>query len=150
MTTRIQFNLRFALLAVALLAILLAYFVEHEQVLESTTIKTDDGNYFLKVTTAKHSTFFTSRLTVNAHIGLSSGERYLCGYYSRIGAPYTDSETPVSLRDDSDHLPHWIRHPDLPSAIYARYWLTEDAMMEIGVLPTKGGHTALGGRVPTG
>ena len=124
------------------MSLALASVVEHEKELGAVTITTDDGRYLLNVRNVEHSSLFRSRLTVEAQIRLSS-ERYLCGYVSKIGRPSTNSDTIVSLESDSKHLPRWIRHPNLPNAIYARYWLTEDDIMEIGVLPTKAGYQAL-------
>ena len=147
---RIQFNIRFVLVAVALVAIVLAMFVEREQLLDSVTIKTEDGAYFVQVSRVKHSTLIRSRLTVKGYIGRTSDQQYLCGHTSKIGPPYTSSGTPVSLDDDSEFLPRWIPHASLPNAIYARYWITESESMEVGVLPTKNGYIALGGRCPLG
>ena len=146
LSIRAKFNLRFALIAVGLLSLLLAVLIEREEELGSASITTEDGRYILDVRTVEHSALFRSRLTVEAHMRLSSDQSYLCGYVSEIGSPYTNSFAPVSLESDSEYLPRWICHPDLPDAIYARYWLTEDDMMEIGVLPTKGGYQALGGQ----
>ena len=109
-----QFRLITLLLAISIIALLLAVFVERQTVIGQSSTHSPDGNWCLNLRLVEHSTLFSSRKILDADIEHRTNEHWNV----TTSVPFNDadaktisnqhSDYPIVWSDDSSTVNYWI------------------------------------------